>query len=577
MNPPCCPVRPKHTESRQTKGLSICVGTALYLFSQLSSAVAAVYYVSSSQGSDTNSGTSIDAPWQSLTNVYRHQWEFNPGDSLLLKAGDTFGDPLSLNKGGAPGSPITIDRYGSGPNPIIYGDHPNAIWTAVPGHPGIYSTYLGVPGYVGVGKVYDASGNRYAHLLQGTNTLDSFLSTFTNSVWGANDTAGGNIIYLKTPDGNSPPKMHLFQSTTVGFMGGYHVIQNLEVCNGGIGIIVNGTGEIIRNNYIHDGYNNGIFLYKSAFSEATSNTVMRTGETQIYLQNGGNNWVHHNICSRSGGDATGYSILGCHFPAGEQAGIGLETGTNNIIEYNSLSYCYGSFFDYFYEVDTVVRYNDCSHASMAAAPMGTGLKVHHNIFNVGGNGSGLSCSHSYDAGISPAPDSGTNLIYNNVIYNVQGAFYTRGSGGIGVTFRNNLVVSTSPSFSFVNVSPGVNSDYNVFYCTTGTPLGWVWNDTNLFTTLTAFRTGTGQETHSVYANPQFVSTNPVVASDFRLRAGSPCVDVGLDLKSVGLLAPTYAYKDFMGSAIPQDAGPDIGPYEVAAPRQPANLHIIGSQ
>jgi hypothetical protein len=357
--------------------------------------------------------------------------------------------------------------------------------------------------------------------------------------------------------------MHLFEMSTTGFMGGYQTIQNLEVCNGGKGIIVNGIGYVVRSNYCHDGYSSGIFLYHSAFSQVYSNVVTRTGDTQIYLQMGGNNWVHHNTCSYSGGSNGTPAIGGIVvFPNIENCGIGLETGTNNIIEYNSVTYERGSFFDYWLEVNSDVRYNYGFHATMAAAPCGTGLRVHHNIFHLDGSGTGISASHAYDPVNSPAPDTGTNYIYNNVIYNFQNyAFYTSGVSAPGVAFRNNIAVLKSTTPSFLDISVGVSSDYNLFYCTAGTSLGWVWNDTNLFTTLPSFRTGTAQEAHSLCADPQFVSTNPVTASDFQLKATSPCINTGQDLKAAGFLTATQPYQDYFGTSIPQGAGPDIGPYE----------------
>jgi len=255
---------------------------AFCLIAQIHFAGAATYYVSSSQGSDTNSGTSIGAPWKSLTNVYYHTsggQVFSPGDSILLKAGDSFDGPLNIRQGGTQGSPITVDRYGSGPNPIVYGDHPSATWTAVPGHPGIYSSFLGPPGDISVDKVYDINGNPYYHLLEGTNTLGNWLNTFTNSCWGADSAVN---VYVETPDSNPPPQMHIFEFATV-WAGTYFIFQNLEVCNGGKGIYIQGPGNTVRNNLIHDVYGSGIYAGGASLTEIVSNTITGTAYTMIYL------------------------------------------------------------------------------------------------------------------------------------------------------------------------------------------------------------------------------------------------------------------------------------------------------
>src|SRR4030095_6204691 len=47
-----------------------------------------IYYVSSSSGSDANPGTQA-SPWKTLAKVSSASPLFKPGDSILLKGGDT--------------------------------------------------------------------------------------------------------------------------------------------------------------------------------------------------------------------------------------------------------------------------------------------------------------------------------------------------------------------------------------------------------------------------------------------------------------------------------------------------------
>jgi hypothetical protein len=538
------------------------------------SALSTDYYISTS-GNDTNSGTSPSTPWRSLTNIYFNQWGFNGGDSILLKAGDTFDGPIYLGKGGTSNAPITIDRYGTGANPIIRGDHPSITWTAVGGHTGMYSVFLGAVGTIVIGKVYDTNGNLYGHIGQGTNELEAWLSMFTNRCWGA--TTAGNTIYIRTIDDNPPPQMHVMDEVTVSTSGGYHIIQNLEVCNGGKGILVSGVGDIVRSNYVHDGYGTGIFLYYSSGTEVCSNVVTITGWTQIYLVFGGHNWIHHNDCSRSGGTNGIYIINGtCFIQNGENCGVGLQQGTNNIIEHNNLSYYQvGTFVDFYYEVDTDVRYNYGFHAGQAAAPMGTGLKMHHNIFNLNGLGSGISASYAYSEEESPAPDTGSVLIYNNVVYNYfGGGIYNRDTNA-GVIVRNNIFVVENLG-GFVNIFPYVSCDYNTYYVVSGSSGGWVYANTNVSTTLIQWQTISKQDSNSIYADPQFVSASPVNAADFQLKSSSPCINIGQNLKSVGLLGPTQEYKDFLGIVIPRGDGPDIGGYEFLFPSATAASSSVGT-
>jgi hypothetical protein len=535
---------------------------ALCLVSPIPRAGATTYYISSSQGNDTNSGTAANTPWKSLTNVYYHTFGariFNSGDSILLRAGDHFDGPLIINQGGTKGSPITIDRYGTGSNPIIYGDHPSAIWTAVPGQPGIYSSFLGVAGYISADRVYDINGNPYYHLLRGTNTLNTWLTTFTNSCWGADAAVS---VYIKTPDSNPPPQMHIFEFTTVG-AGTYFTIQNLEVCNGGKGIYVSGPGNKVGHNVIHDVYASGIYAGGASLTEIVSNTITGTGHTMIYLVGGGGNWVHYNTLSTNGTVILGKVKL----PSSDLSGVGLCQGTNNLIEYNSISYMTSAFFDYYYEVNTEVRYNYGFHANFGASPSGTGLKFHHNILNLDHGGPGISASHCYDPTASPQPDTGLNLIYNNVIYGFVGyGFYTAGPSASGLVFRNNTLVmnSLSPGGALAALSAGVDSDYNLYYATANDfPSRWKWNGANtMYSTLPAFTAASGQESHGLNLNPQFVSANPTNAAGFQLKSNSPGIDAGQNLKLAGLLAPAAPYQDYLGTLIPQGTAPDIGPFEV---------------
>lgn len=78
------------------------------------------YYVDSASGSDSNSGTSESAAWNSLDKV--SQTNFLPGDQILLKAGSIWnGQQLYLDDSGTSAAPIVVDIYGTGDKPIING------------------------------------------------------------------------------------------------------------------------------------------------------------------------------------------------------------------------------------------------------------------------------------------------------------------------------------------------------------------------------------------------------------------------------------------------------------------------
>ncbi len=78
---------------------------------------ATTYYVSSSAGNDSNNGTSSSTPWKTLTKV--NYANFNPGDFILFKSGDSWFGQL-LPKSGSTSGTITYGSYGSGEKPKIH-------------------------------------------------------------------------------------------------------------------------------------------------------------------------------------------------------------------------------------------------------------------------------------------------------------------------------------------------------------------------------------------------------------------------------------------------------------------------
>lgn len=78
------------------------------------------YYVSSSSGSDFNSGRDVAHPWATFTNL--DGLTLGAGTSVYLKRGDIWTNSrLHLNGKGVLGNPITLTAYGEGANPLITG------------------------------------------------------------------------------------------------------------------------------------------------------------------------------------------------------------------------------------------------------------------------------------------------------------------------------------------------------------------------------------------------------------------------------------------------------------------------
>jgi len=89
----------------------------LLTFFSVSHLSAATYYVSSSEGNDSNTGTLPSYAWKGISKV--NSSSFTPGDSILFKTGDTWRGTLAITASGTKDNHITFGAYGSGTAPII--------------------------------------------------------------------------------------------------------------------------------------------------------------------------------------------------------------------------------------------------------------------------------------------------------------------------------------------------------------------------------------------------------------------------------------------------------------------------
>jgi len=78
------------------------------------------YYVSDSDGSDSDTGLTEALAWKTLAKV--NGTTLVAGDIVLLKRGDTWWlQTLSMTDTASSGNPIIVDVYGAGAKPIIQG------------------------------------------------------------------------------------------------------------------------------------------------------------------------------------------------------------------------------------------------------------------------------------------------------------------------------------------------------------------------------------------------------------------------------------------------------------------------
>ncbi|MEO7801443.1 MAG: right-handed parallel beta-helix repeat-containing protein [Ginsengibacter sp.] len=92
---------------------------SLFLISCVKPVLATNYYFSSSSGDDSRPKSSAGQPWKSINKLNSIFSQLNPGDSILLKCGDTFYGTVNVNASGLSDKPIVLASYGKGHKPVI--------------------------------------------------------------------------------------------------------------------------------------------------------------------------------------------------------------------------------------------------------------------------------------------------------------------------------------------------------------------------------------------------------------------------------------------------------------------------
>ncbi len=101
----------------------------LFLLFAVNSFVAcATNYYFSQIGNDGNTGTSINAAWQTISRFNSTFKAFKPGDSILFHRGDVFYGSMIISRSGTFNAPITIGAYGKGAKPVITGFKTVTAW-----------------------------------------------------------------------------------------------------------------------------------------------------------------------------------------------------------------------------------------------------------------------------------------------------------------------------------------------------------------------------------------------------------------------------------------------------------------
>ncbi|MFK7694329.1 Ig-like domain-containing protein [Paenibacillus sp. HJGM_3] len=398
-----------------------------------------VYYVDSSGGDDSNAGTDPGSAWKTLDKV--NATTFQPGDTILFKAGGVWTGTLSPKGSGSAGSPIKIDMYGTGNKPLIAGagaasavyfynqeqwelrnleitndaatagvrrgihlDGSSGTWT----NPKVYQHF--VFENLDIHNVKGNVGSDYAHnggiIVWGT-AWDYHVSdvTINNCKIYSVDSVG---IYLN--------------GAQTKYSTGLKVTNNLiyDVAADGA-FVLNTTNGLIENNIVHDTHVRASGYHVPLWVFSAKNNVIQFNE--VYNTAAGGDAMAFDADYNSDGTIIQYNYS--HNNAGGGFLVvndGTKTSnfnTNAVIRYNISQNDSGAVFNFNGTPDTTYVYNNTVYL-----PRTSQAKV---------------INHSNWGGYAK-----NTYFYNNLIYNLGSGGYTFASSTNNV-FENNLFYGNHPA------------------------------------------------------------------------------------------------------------------------------------
>ncbi len=489
------------------------------------------YYVAVS-GDDANAGTKA-APWRTIQHAAD---TVGPGDTVLIRGG-VYQETVTINVSGTAGSPITFQNY-PGETAVLDGTS----FSSPDGDIGLqiinqnYITIQGLeirnykttsPNAVPMG-VYVSGASRHIRLLDNEIHHIESHAPVDADLLGAD--AHGIAVYGNAAD---PIQDVVIEGNTLHDL----VLGSSEA------LVVNGNvdGFTIRGNTVHDVDNIGIVMI--GFEGTAPNPADDRARNGLVSQN-----VVYNVDS-----ATNPAYGGGPGGGGDKSadGIYVDGGTQIVIERNAVHHA-----NIGLEITSEHSNGDGSYVTAR----------NNLIYRNETAGLGLG---GYDA---QRGSSHHVQILNNTFY--QNDTLQWGNGEIMIqhdvhdnVIKNNIFYANEQSLFFGNVfANNVNNavDYNLYFAPAGADASqWQWNNVT-YTGFTAWRSATGNDAHSRFADPQFTDA---AAFDFSLPAASPAVDAGENLPDSGDV-------DFAGNSRSQNGAIDAGALEFTAVSPALYLPIV---
>ncbi|MBN1597525.1 MAG: cadherin domain-containing protein [Bacteroidales bacterium] len=194
-----------------------------------------IYYFSSINGNDANSGTSAVSAWKSMTKLQQIFPALNAGDKVLLERGSMwFEVVLKLsNRNGSESAPIEFGAYGEGPRPILSGGKLLSNFTnsgniySAPVYKDFPAGNVIVPTGILINGKWQDIARSEERFTTGNNTNNSFTDPSQN--WTDNALVGSYVLIQPVHWHWSPGHIISNSSTSVSFNPIKHIINSSKI------------------------------------------------------------------------------------------------------------------------------------------------------------------------------------------------------------------------------------------------------------------------------------------------------------------------------------------------------------
>jgi hypothetical protein len=443
---------------------------------------AMTYYVSTN-GVDTNSGITTNAPWRTIQHAAN---TLTPGDTVYVRSG-IYNEAVAVNvSGSASSGNVTFQNY-PGETVIVDG----STLKVPPGRSGLFSisdrSYVTVQGFeIRNYKTNSDSLVPAGILISGASYGITILSNRLHDIVNTNQqgNAYGMVVW-----GDSAT-----QAITNVLIRGNELFHLKTGNSESLALDGNVNGFEVSGNSVHDNNNIGIdFIgYEGVCPDAS----------QDYARNGvcrGN--LVWNVT-----DSENASYAPTDFSAD---GIYSDGGANVLIELNQVHNC---------DIGVEMASEHSGHATIAC--------ICRNNLIGSNNSQGISIG-GYDSSVG-----GTErcIITHNTLYHNDTKLQQNGECFLQYYANSNVIshnifVANSQNILINSQYTSTNNvvDWNLYFAPGGSNNAqWAWNGT-AYDTFSSWRNGTTNDAHSIFADPLFINTSN---ADFHLTIHSPAVNAG---------------------------------------------------